>query len=48
MRKSAGCLIKFSHQEYLFKPYEGQINLAGMNSVNGDVRVNNICPFLVT
>ena len=44
----AGRLIKFSHKGYLFKTYEGELNLGGINSVNGGVLVNNMWNFSVT
>ena len=44
----AGRLIKFSHKGYLFKTYEGELNLGGINSVNGGVLVNNMWDFSVT
>jgi hypothetical protein len=44
----AGRLIKFSHKGYLFKTYEGEMNLGGINSVNGGVLVNNMWLFSVT
>ncbi len=44
----AGRLIKFTHKGYLFKTYEGEMNLGGINSVNGGVLVNNMWLFSVT
>lgn len=44
----AGRLIKFSRKGYLFKTYEGELNLGGINSVNGGVLVNNMWEFSVT
>ena len=44
----AGRLIKFSHKGYLFKTYEGELNLGGINTVNGNVLVNNMWLFSVT
>ncbi len=44
----AGRLIKFSHKGYIFKTYEGELNLGGINSVNGGVMVNNMWDFSVS
>ncbi len=44
----AGRLIKFSHKGFVFKTYEGELNLGGINSVNGGVLVNNMWNFSVT
>ena len=44
----AGRLIKFSHKGYLFKTYEGELNLGGINTVNGGMLVNNMWLFSVT
>ena len=44
----AGRLIKFSHKGYLFKTYEGELNLGGINAVNGGVLVNNMWLFSVS
>ena len=43
----AGRLIKFSHKGYVFKTYEGDLNLGGINSTNGGVMINNIWQFSV-
>ena len=43
----AGRLIKFSSKGYLFKTYEGELNLGGINTVNGGVLVNNMWLFSV-
>ncbi len=43
----AGRLIKFSHKGYIFKTYEGELNLGGINTVNGGVLINNIWLFSV-
>ncbi len=43
----AGRLIKFSHKGYIFKTYEGELNLGGINTVNGGVLVNNMWLFSV-
>lgn len=44
----AGKLIKFSHKGYVFKTYEGEMNLGGINSSNGGVLINNMWLFSVT
>ena len=44
----AGRLIKFSHKGYLFKSYEGELNLGGINTTNGGVLINNMWEFSVT
>src|SRR5450432_4204769 len=44
----AGRLIKFSNKGYFFKTYEGELNLGGINSVDGGVLVNNMWDFSVT
>lgn len=44
----AGRLIKFSHRGYVFKTYEGELNLGGVNSINGGMLVNNMWAFSVT
>ena len=43
----AGRLIKFSHKGYVFKTYEGELNLGGINNTNGGVLINNIWEFSV-
>lgn len=43
----AGRLIKFSHKGYIFKTYEGELNLGGINNTNGGVLINNIWEFSV-
>jgi hypothetical protein len=44
----AGKLIKFSHRGYLFKTYEGEMNLGGINTTNGGVLINNMWLFSVS
>jgi hypothetical protein len=44
----AGRLIKFSHKGYLFKTFEGELNLGGINATNGGVLVNNMWQFSVS
>ena len=45
----AGRLIKFSKQGFLFKTYEGEINLGGVtNSVNNSMMMNYMWDFSVT
>ena len=44
----AGKLIKFSSNGYVFKTYEGEINLGGVtNATNGSMRVNYMWDFSV-
>ncbi|GAC1597468.1 MAG: 6-phosphogluconate dehydrogenase [Ginsengibacter sp.] len=43
----AGKLIKFSHKGYVFKTYEGELNLGGINASTGGVMVNNMWDFSV-
>jgi hypothetical protein len=43
----AGKLIKFSKKGYMFKTYEGELNLGGVNSVNGGVMINNMWQFSI-
>ncbi len=43
----AGRLIKFSHKGYVFKTYEGELNLGGINTTNGGVMINNMWQFSV-
>lgn len=44
----AGRLIKFSHKGFIFKTYEGDLNLGGINTTNGGVLVNNMWQFSVS
>ena len=44
----AGRLIKFSHKGYVFKTYEGELNVGGINSTNGGVLINNMWQFSVS
>jgi hypothetical protein len=41
-----GYLMKFSHKGYVFKTYEGEMNLGGMNAESHSV-VNNMWRFTV-
>lgn len=43
----AGRLMKFSHKGYVFKTYEGELNIGGINNTNGGVLINNIWLFSV-
>jgi hypothetical protein len=43
----AGRLIKFSHKGYIFKTYEGELNLGGINATNGGILINNMWQFSV-
>ncbi|MEJ7671927.1 MAG: hypothetical protein WKF59_04295 [Chitinophagaceae bacterium] len=40
-------LIKFSHKGYVFKTYEGELNLGGINTTNGGILINNMWQFSV-
>lgn len=44
----AGRLIKFSRKGFVFKTYEGEMNLGGINTTNGGVMINNMWVFSVT
>lgn len=44
----AGRLIKFSHKGYIFKTYEGELNLGGINTTNGGILINNMWQFSVS
>jgi len=43
----AGRLIKFSHKGYIFKTYEGELNLGGINTTSGGILINNMWQFSV-
>jgi hypothetical protein len=43
----AGRLIKFSNKGYVFKTYEGELNLGGINNTTGGVLINNMWLFSV-
>lgn len=43
----AGTLIKFSKKGYVFKTYEGEINLGGVNPIPGNTIANNMWVFSV-
>jgi len=45
----AGRLIKFSNKGYVFKTYEGELNLGGVtNATNGNIMMNYMWDFSVT
>ncbi|MFN8278185.1 MAG: hypothetical protein U0T84_11940 [Chitinophagales bacterium] len=44
----AGLLIKFSNKGYLFKTFEGELNLGGVNTDPKAGLVNNVWNFSVT
>lgn len=45
----AGRLIKFSKQGFIFKTYEGEMNLGGVsNATNGNLMMNYMWDFSVT
>lgn len=45
----AGRLIKFSKQGFMFKTYEGEMNLGGVsNATNGNLMMNYMWDFSVT
>jgi len=43
----AGMLVKFSNKGYVFKTYEGELNLGGINPLPGNTIANNIWKFSV-
>lgn len=43
----AGRIIKFSHKGYIFKTYEGELNLGGVSTTNGGILINNMWQFSV-
>ncbi len=43
----AGMLMKFSEKGYVFKTYEGDLNLGGINPLPGNTIANNIWKFSV-
>ncbi|HNM32763.1 MAG TPA: hypothetical protein PKM51_08415 [Chitinophagales bacterium] len=43
----AGLLLKFSQNGYVFKTYEGEINMGGINPLPGNTIANNIWKFSV-
>lgn len=43
----AGLLVKFSKKGYVFKTYEGELNLGGINTDKQQMMVNNIWTFSV-
>lgn len=43
----AGILIKFSQKGYVFKTFEGEINLTGINPIPGNTIANNMWVFSV-
>lgn len=43
----AGMLMKFSSKGYVFKTYEGELNLGGINPLPGNTIANNIWKFSV-
>ena len=43
----AGMLMKFSEKGYVFKTYEGELNLGGINPLPGNTIANNIWKFSV-
>jgi hypothetical protein len=42
-----GVLIKFSRRGYIFKTYEGELNLGGMGNIPNTAQMNNIWEFSV-
>ena len=43
----AGMLVKFSEKGYIFKTFEGDLNLGGINPLPGNTIANNIWKFSV-
>ena len=44
----AGVLIKFSKKGFIFKTYEGELNIGGLGNVPGTAQVDNHWDFSVT
>ena len=44
----AGVLLKFSKKGYIFKTYEGEINMGGINATTNGTLLNNMWAFSVT
>lgn len=44
----AGLLVKFSHKGYIFKTYEGEINIGGITNASPTLNANTIWPFSVS
>jgi len=44
----AGILIKFSKKGYVFKTFEGELNIGGLGNLPNTVQMNNIWEFSVT
>lgn len=42
-----GIVVKFSNKGYLFKTYEGELNMGGVNPMPGNTIANNIWAFSV-
>lgn len=43
----AGMLLKFTSKGYIFKTYEGELNMGGINPLPGNTIANNIWQFSV-
>ena len=43
----AGVIIKFSKKGYVFKTYEGELNIGGMGNIPNTAQLNNIWLFSV-
>lgn len=43
----AGVVIKFSKKGYVFKTYEGELNLGGINTITNTAQVNQLWQFSV-
>ena len=43
----AGVVIKFSKKGFLFKTYEGELNMGGMNTITNTAQANQIWQFSI-
>ena len=43
----AGVLMKFSKKGYVFKTYEGELNIGGVGNVSGTAQINQVWLFSV-
>ena len=43
----AGVLMKFSKKGYVFKTYEGELNIGGVGNVSGTAQMNQVWTFSV-
>jgi len=43
----AGVIIKFSRKGFIFKTYEGELNIGGMGNIPGTAQMNQVWDFSV-